>query len=228
MKWFKYKLLIDQYRHLYTYDGIQMKPLSSFELIVQPLIPPSVAPPGLPNPISIEAYFLTLSNYTNAITSIELELTANPNTDGPSNFNGGGIVPTGSKNFGPVGAFLSIVGATPLFSPNFKIENEAKAKANFDIPPLGTVLFLLQPDVTPLREFDKVDEEFSYELRGLISIDSSVGTLILCSPQIRGTFLELEKIASMPNATDDGALAPAVYAQQAYALPTAQNALYTF
>lgn len=84
-----------------------MKPLSSFELIVQPLIPPSIAPQGFPNPVSIEAYFLTLSNYSDQISAIELSLTANPNTDGASNFNGGGIVPTGNKNFGPVSAFLS-------------------------------------------------------------------------------------------------------------------------
>lgn len=205
-----------------------MKPLSSFELIVQPIVPQSVAPQGFPNPISIEAYFLTLSNYSNETSNIELSFIANPNTDGASNFNGGGIVPLedSDKNFGPVSAFLSFVGATRLV--NFKIESDTEAKAIFTIPSLGTVLFLLQPDVTPLGRFDKPSENFSYELRGLVSIDATEGTQILCSPQIRGTFLELERIIAMVSAMADKGFAPAIYAQQAYPLPTAQNALYTF
>ncbi len=210
-----------------------MKPLSSFELIVQPLIPQPIAKavlPDFPNPVSIQAYFLTLSNYSDKTSNIELSFIANPRTDGASTFNGGGIVPLedNDKNFGPVSAFINFVGASPLV--HFKIDSDSEARATFAIPSLGTALFLLQPDVSPLRRFDKPNENFSYQLRGLVNIDATAGTQILCTPQIRGTFLELEKIAAMMNAgaVTDGVFAPDIYAQQAYPLPTAQNALYSF
>lgn len=215
-----------------------MQLLSSFELIVQPIIPQFVASRlELPNPVAVQAYFLLLSNYSNVDASIELTFTANPNTDGASNLNGGGIIPSGDKNFGPVTAFISFVGPTPLVSPLFKINSDSSAQAEFSISPKDTALFLLQPDVSPLEDFDKTTEFFSYELRGFVEIKSNAGTNILCSPQVRGTFFELGKKGELlappillPDLIDKnkGQLALDVYAQQAYALPTPGNALYKF
>lgn len=166
--------------------------LSSFELIVRPIIPSPFASSEFPNPVAVQAYFLLLSNFSNTSTSIILSFTANLRSDRTSTFNGGGIVPSTDKNFGPpVTAFLSFVAPTPLLSPQFKILSDSSAQTEFSIPSFGTALFLLQPDVSPLREFDQATEFFSYELRGLVEIESTKATSIFCSPQVRGTFFEL-------------------------------------
>ncbi len=215
--------------------------VSPFELIVQRLVPLSVAKtvslPAPADPISVEAYFLQISNTSNTIAQITLQFTANPNTSGgPSNFNGGGIVPSG-KNFGEVTALINEAGAISfLKSPVFTINSNASATAKFSVPPQGSYLFLLQPDVSPLKDFDQQTDDFSYELRGYVEIDSTPGTSLLLSPQIRGTFFELgqkgELLAPkilLPETlekADNKVLLP--YAQQAYSLIVPGSSLVTF
>lgn len=212
--------------------------LSSFELIAQPIIPPKVAPPGLPNPTSVEAYFLTLTNALGNSPQITLTFTSNPNTPGPGNLKGGGIVPSGIKKFGPTSAFLDFVSPFPLTS-GFVIDSSGFfAKATFQLPASGTVLFLLQPDISPLGSLTSESEFFSYEARGFVDIFASSGSQILCSPQLRGTFLELgeegelvaPKILTCMAKDDEEPedLSLQAYSQQAYGLPTACGPLYTF
>lgn len=215
-----------------------MSLLSSFELIVQPITPAAIAKRlGLPNPIAVQGYFLLISNPTDTTALIQLDFTANPNTDGPSNFNGGGIIPKGAENFKPVNAFINLAGFSPL--PSFIINNDSSATATFSVPKAGTALFLMQPDVSPLTELDEDDEDINYQLRGYVEITSMPGVSLLLSPQVRGTFFELGKkgelLAPMilqPEAIEmkpeDAKRVLTVYSQQAYSLPTAGNSLYEF
>lgn len=212
--------------------------LSSFELIAQPIIPPNLAPSGLPNPTSVEAYFLTLTNSLGNQSQITLSFTSNPNTRGPGNLNGGGIVPSGVKSFGPVTAFLDFVTPFPLTS-GFVIDSSGFfARASFQLPASGTVLFLLQPDISPLANLTSKSGFFSYEVRGFVDIVASSGSQLLCSPTLRGTFLELGEegeligpkiLTSMANHEEEPEdLSLQAYSQQAYPLQTARGPLYTF
>jgi hypothetical protein len=218
-----------------------MQLLSSFELSVQPITPARIANMlGLPNPVSVQAYFLLISNPGDTTALIQLDFTANPNTDGASNLNGGGTVPADEKtNFQAVTSFINTVLASPLRDPNFIINNDSSATAAFSVPALGTALFLLQPDVSPLRNFDKTTEEFNYQVRGYVKIGAMPGVTLLCSPQVRGTFFELgekgELLAPMilqPEAQRMESVEErrklSIYSQQAYSLPTANSGLYIF
>lgn len=213
--------------------------LSSFELIVQRIIPNTVTPSGIPNPVAVQAYFLLLSNPSSEIAKVTLTFISNPDTDGPSNFNGGGIVPDGDKNFGPVTSFINLANFSPLAT--FKIKDDFTAVATFSLPPSGTGLLLLQPDVSPLQQFDRTTENFNFELRGFVNIDANPGVSLLASPQVRGTFFDLGETGELlappilqPSAVTLTAeeasrkLSLRAYAQQAYSLPTAGSALYQF
>ena len=102
--------------------------LSSFELIVEPLVPFPVANAvGIPDPISVQAYFLLLSNPENKITLVKLDFISNPNTDGYGGFNGN------SKGFKQVRAFENLSGYTSE-ATGFTITSDKTAKAIFSIP----------------------------------------------------------------------------------------------
>ncbi|MGR3279638.1 hypothetical protein ACSYAD_31735 [Acaryochloris marina NIES-2412] len=216
--------------------------LSSFELIAQPIIPPNVAPSGLPNPTSVEAYFLTLTNILGSSSQVTLTFAVNPpvNNGGviEGSLNGGGIVPSGVSKFGPVSAFLDFVRPFPLLSGFTIASGGGSAQARFSLPSSGTVLFLLQPDISPLASLTSESEFFSYETRGFVDIVATSGSRLLCSPTLRGTFLELgdegellgpKILTSMAKDDEEPEeLSLQAYSQQAYPLQTASGPLYTF
>ena len=234
--------------------------VSSFELLVQPIIPTSVsgkkvAPSGLPNPFTVQAYFLMISNLGRSGTGITLDIEANfnPLTSGQNPLNGaGGIVPSGAPGFGPTTAFIDIYQPQYLSasgaSGSYAIDpRSTQAKAFFEIPANGTGLFLLQPDIRPLVSF-KSGGTYSYDVRGTVQIFADSGSQFLLSPQIRGTFLQPDEQGSIPlprllsTATDcssqeeidamGGTILDA-YSQQSYQLSPAGvaldgNPVYTF
>ncbi len=217
-----------------------MQLVSSFELIVQPIVPPPFAPQGIDNPVSVQAYFLLISNPSLAASIINLTFIANPNSQIPSTLNGGGVIfpSDNTPNFGPVTSFITIGGPTPLVT--LSIDSDSQARASFTLPAQGTALFLLQPDVSPLKNLDEKTEYFSFELRGLVYVDATPGTSLLLSPQVRGTFFKLgaegELLAppilqpEASNISEEEAqkLSLQVYAQQAYSFPTPGSSLYEF
>jgi hypothetical protein len=201
--------------------------LSSFELIVEPLVPfPIATGLGIPDPVSVQAYFLLLSNpEKNNIASVQLDFISNPNTSGASTFNGN------SQGFKAVSAFENLAGNTSP-ATGFTITSDKTAKAIFSIPPLGTVLFLLQPDVSPLKNFD-VTSNFGYDLRGYVEINAMAGSTIFASPQIRGTFFSLGAKGQLLAPPILQSVPPSnpgiqVYSQQAYSLTTPGSSLFSF
>jgi hypothetical protein len=175
------------------------KLVSNFELLVQPIIPPAVAPPGIENPLIVQAYFLTVSNYNptdtpGAAPQIKLRFVTN------------GLA---APNI-PI-SFLDRAGFTPVpisvGIPGFVLES------TISVAPTDTSVFLLQPN---LAQILSGGEPFKAELRGYVTIEAPAGTSLLLTPQTRGTFYR----GSLPNLT--------VVSEESTSLPTAQTGLYVF
>jgi hypothetical protein len=189
-----------------------MEFLSSFELLVQPIIPSNVAEKlnlESVDPLVLQSYFLILSNVTEKTVTAILEFTAD--TGGNSSFQG-----SQDGKFQPVSGFLDKIAAVPLMAPDFVITGPSTATATLNLDPQSTVTFLLQPDVGPVAKAitDPKSRDLSFELRGYVEISVSRSKSLLVSPQIRGTFF---KTASDPNIPLE------VFAEQAYGLPTANS-----
>ncbi|WP_218082801.1 hypothetical protein [Anthocerotibacter panamensis] len=209
--------------------------LSSFEILVQPIIPSAVAPSGVPDPLVVQGYFLVLSNLANS-SAVSLEFTPTLLSGGKNPLASGAVPP-----FGAVTAFLDTTGFQ--FLP-LAITTSGTAKTNFNLGPGVTATFLLQPDVSPLTVFPP-KPNLSYEARGFINIAASSGSQLLVSSQIRGTFLQpLASGTVTQKVSDDNAslmrsgsglrLSSAlknnyiVVAEEAYGLPAASGSVYRF
>lgn len=175
------------------------KLVSNFELLVQPIIPPAFAPPGIENPLVVQAYFLTISNYNPTDTpgpapKIKLRFVTN-----------GLSSPTIPISFLDRSSPNSIPIA--VSNPGFVLESI------ISVAPTDTAVFLLQPN---LAKIIAGGEPFKAELRGYVTIEAPAGTSLLLSPQTRGTFYR----GSLGNLT--------VVSEESTSLPTAEGALYVF
>jgi hypothetical protein len=189
-----------------------MQLLSSFELLVQPIIPSNLAKMlqlESVDPLVLQSYFLILSNVSSESVTAILEFTAD--TGGNSTFKG-----SQDGNFKPVSAFLDLTAAMPLSETNFEITTPSTAKATLALGAKSTATFLLQPDVIPVAKAikDPQSRDLSFELRGAVEISVSRPQSLLVSPQTRGTFFKTASDTNMPLE---------VFAEQAYGLPTANS-----
>lgn len=219
--------------------------LSSFELLIQPIIPLTIAPPGVPDPVAVQAYFLLISNINDSDVNVSLEFITNP---------------VGQQNIlQNAQVFLDVTQFKPLSNP--KIISPTTASVTFLLGAQQTVLFLLQPDISILNQGPKAN----FEARGAVNISAPPGSQLLLSPQVRGTFFQfdsqgkvilpsaltesmsnvvpttvLDAMSSNQSSMEVQPLPPEkistpllsgmmkVYAQQAYSLPTVIGPLYTF
>ena len=173
--------------------------VSNFELLVQPIVPPAFAPPSIENPLIVQAYFLTVSNYRSDdmigdAPEIKLRFVTN-----------GITVPDMPVSFLDRSEAMAIPIA--VSNPNFVLE------ATISVAPTNTAIFLLQPN---LAEIFSGLPPFNAELRGYVTIEAPSGTSLLLSPQTRGTFYR----GTLPNLT--------VVSEELTSLPTAYESLYIF
>lgn len=174
--------------------------VSSFELLVKPLVQPNADILGAGRTI-IQGYFLTISNLnTNAPVNLRV------------NFRG----QSPNLNSRPLLAFFDVDNTNGLLNP---IASTPTTRTYaITIPAGDTGLFLLQPDVTQ----PNVVTNANTELRGFVtlSLASPFGSNsfdLLITPQQRGTFLPkgFEVPANPPAQTNRD------FDQLAFGLPTA-------
>jgi hypothetical protein len=175
------------------------KLVSNFELLVQPIIPPAFAPPGIENPLVVQAYFLTVSNYNSTDTpgpapQIKLRFVTN-----------GLSSPNIPVSFLDRSSAIKIPIAVSV--PGFVLES------TISVAPTDTAVFLLQPDLATIFAGG---QPFNAELRGYVTIEAPAGTSLLLSPQTRGTFYR----GPFGDLT--------VASEESTSLPTAEGALYVF
>ncbi len=181
------------------------KLVSTFELLVQPIIPPAFAPSGIENLLIVQAYFLTISNYnaSNTVTAAPL-ITLRFVTNGVS-----------APNL-PV-SFSDRKGAKAIdispSTPPFVLEAKLDPAKGTSIAGTDTTTFLLQPD---LKTILAGVQPYNYELRGYVTIDAPAGTILLLSPETRGTFYR----GTFPGLT--------VVSEESNSLATAEGPLYVF
>lgn len=166
--------------------------VSSFELLVKPLVQPSADILGAGRTI-IQGYFLTISNL-NTTTPVQLRL----------NF----TAKSPDLNTQPLLAFFDILGANTPLTPT---SSPTSQTYSITIGAGDTGLFLFQPDVTN----PTVVSSANTELRGYVTLSlaapfGSNSFDLLLTPQQRGTFLPKD----FPNNKSD-------FDQLAYGLPTA-------
>lgn len=166
--------------------------VSSFELLVKPLVQPSADILGAGRTI-IQGYFLTISNL-NTTTSVKLRL----------NF----TAKSPNLNTQPLLAFFDILNVNSPLTP---ISTPTSQTYSITVGAGDTGLFLFQPDVTN----QAVVTNANTELRGYVTLSlaapfGSNSFDLLLTPQQRGTFLPKD----FPNNKLD-------FDQLAYSLPTA-------
>ncbi|MEQ9487031.1 hypothetical protein [Coleofasciculus sp. F4-SAH-05] len=167
--------------------------VSTFELLVKPLVQPSADILGAGRTI-IQGYFLTISNLN---SSTPVRLRVNFTAQSPN------------LNSQPLLAFFDVAGFNNQINPIS--QTPTTQTYVISIGPRDTGLFLLQPDVTK----KEVVEKANTELRGFVTLSlanlfGSNSFDLLLTPQQRGTFL--------PNNFPEN---KADFDQLAYALPTA-------
>lgn len=167
--------------------------VSSFELLVKPLVQPSADILGAGRTI-IQGYFLTISNLnTTAPVKLRLNFTAqSPNL-----------------NTQPLLAFFDILDVNTPLAPSSSTPTSQTYSITVGAGDTG--LFLFQPDVTN----EKVVTNANTELRGYVTLSlaapfGSNSFDLLLTPQQRGTFLP-----------KDFPISKLDFDQLAYALPTA-------
>lgn len=227
-----------------------MSILSSFELLVQPIIPAELAPnPNqVPDPIAVQAYFLLISNLSSLSSDLILELEFITN-------------PVQNKNPLADNAALAFLDVTQYKSlSSLTINSPTSASISFTLKFGETGLFLLQPNINSFLFPDP--EKANFEARGTVNITAPANTSLLLSPQVRGTFLQFDasgnvilpsglkkqtsnivsstvvnavspkqsstEVQSTSHKTVSAASLLTVYAQQAYGLPTPGGPLYKF
>lgn len=225
-----------------------MQLLSSFELLIQPIIPTQFDPANFTDPVVVQAYFLEISNVTSSgpkTSKVDLEFITNP------------VAGKNPLADGSAQGFLD--NTRSILLPPLKINNPSSAETSFSLAANETALFLLQPNISVLL---KQGQKSNFEVRGYVNINAPSGTKLLLSPQVRGTFFQFDKTGKivMPQALTDAtanvlppeamesmsggqtltAVKPLpaeqvptpplakIYAQQAYGLPTAKGPLYDF
>jgi len=188
--------------------------LSSFELLFEPITPKALPPinpsPAVPDPVIVQAYFVSISNV--GPNPVNLKLTFNSTLPLQTTFT---LFDT--TNAFPPGSTKALIGLTP---PQF---NTGFA----DLPLLNpgeTGLFLFQPDIAALLptlgtppDITKAD----FAARGYVDVSAPAGTNTQCliTPQARGTFLLQSSLVP---------LTLSVVSQEAYSLPTPSGNLFTF
>lgn len=151
------------------------------ELLVTPIIPRDIAPPGLPNPISVQAFFLTLSNLTLRIASLNIFFQT-PLT-----------IP--EEKLRKLQFFISDESGSRMIAADI-IRNRTQffVRASIRLLPYSTVLLLIQPELIDLIR-DPANVDFS--LRGLVFLNSDLQEgSVIASPQIRGTFFQFDEDTS--------------------------------
>jgi hypothetical protein len=179
--------------------------VSTFELLVKPLVQPSADILGAGRTI-IQGYFLTISNLN---TNSPVQLRINFRAQDPN------------LNSQPLLAFFDVNGANNLLAPSSSTPTTQTYTVSLGAGDTG--LFLLQPDVSQ----GTVVQNANVELRGYVTLSlafpfGSNSFNLLITPQQRGTFLpkgfQVPNRPPAPNATtrED-------FDQLAYSLPTADG-----
>ena len=179
--------------------------VSSFELLVKPLVQPNADILGAGRTI-VQGYFLTISNLN---TNSPVRLRINFRAQDPN------------LNSQPLLAFFDVNGTNDLLAPAGSTPTTRTYTVNLGAGDTG--LFLLQPDVSQRA----VVQDANVELRGYVTVSlaspfGSNSFNLLITPQQRGTFLpkgfQVPARPPAPNATtrED-------FDQLAYGLPTADG-----
>ena len=150
--------------------------ISSAELLVTPIIPKQFAPSGVPNPISVQAYFLLITNASSTpVTNAGFFFVTNINAQ---------------NTLKSLQGFFSDENGTVTKTLGFNSGSTfSQAFFTSTIQPYSTALVLFQPSLMPLvTDPDNVD----FTLRGSIFVNAPSTPTVYVSPQTRGTFFKVD------------------------------------
>ncbi len=186
-----------------------MATLSTFELLVKPLVPLPADKLGAGRTV-IQGYFLTISNTSTLPVSLRLKFTAKSPAFTAAN----------------VLAFFDILGVNTTLPIPLAPATTETLTFTLNIGPGDTGLFILQPDVTdPLLITNPTTEIRGYVDIALTTLFGSNTYNLLVTPEHRGTFLPRGFTVPTPPLPS---METRDFDQLVYTLPTAQGkALYT-
>jgi len=181
--------------------------LSSFELLCEPITPKTpgtINPtPTIPDPVIVQAYFVLISNVGDVAADLTLTFTSSlslRDTFTVFDLENQFFMPHRLNFISPVNTYTK--GTVQLST----------------LEPGETGLFLLQPDIKTLLQ---TPNPFNFAARGYAEVaSSSKGAQCLITPQIRGTFFNINASTTPPTLT--------IASEESYPLPVPDGNLFEF